>query len=89
MPTDLELEPSDVDLEDHRTEEDDEEVQSLRYAISATGPTTQFDGLVKRIREGAIFIPEVSARIRMGHQGRFAFRGIPAPRPAGAEYFSL
>jgi hypothetical protein len=58
MPTDLELEADDTDLEDHRTEEDDEEVQPFRYAISSYGADYPVDGLVKRIREGAIYIPK-------------------------------
>jgi hypothetical protein len=59
MPTDLELEPKDTDLEDHRTEEDDDdEVQPFRYAISSYGADYPVDGLVKRIREGAIYIPK-------------------------------
>jgi hypothetical protein len=58
MPTDLETEPNDIDLEDHRTEEvDDDEVQPFRYAISSYGADYPVDGLVKRIREGAIYIP--------------------------------
>jgi hypothetical protein len=59
MSIDLEMEPNDVDLEDHRTEEDDaEEVQPFRYAISSYGADYPVDGLVKRIREGAIYIPK-------------------------------
>jgi hypothetical protein len=59
MPTDLETEPNDIDLEDHRTDEaDGEEVQPFRYAISSYGADYPVDGLVKRIREGAIYIPK-------------------------------
>jgi hypothetical protein len=59
MPTDLELERGDVDLEDQRTEEGDaEEVQPFRYAISSYGADYPVDGLVKRLREGAIYVPK-------------------------------
>ncbi|HTX37709.1 MAG TPA: DUF262 domain-containing protein [Bryobacteraceae bacterium] len=59
MPTELETDPTDIDLEDQRTEEgDDEEVQPFRYAISSYGADYPVDGLVKRIREDAIYIPK-------------------------------
>src|ERR1039457_2680524 len=59
MLTDLEMESKDIDLEDHRTEEENaEEVQPFRYAISSYGADYPIDGLVKRIREGAIYIPK-------------------------------
>ena len=62
MTTDLEMEPKDTDLaelEDRRTEEgDSEEVQPFRYAISSYGADYPVDGLVKRIREGAIYVPK-------------------------------
>jgi hypothetical protein len=56
MPTDLEMEP--LDLEDQRTDEgDDAEVQSFRYAISSYGADYPVDGLVKRMRDGSIYVP--------------------------------
>lgn len=56
MPIDLEMEP--VDLEDQRTDEgDDAEVQPFRYAISSYGADYPVDGLVKRIRDGSIYVP--------------------------------
>ena len=59
MPTDLEMEAKDIDLEDRRTEEGDaEEVQPFRYAISSYGADYPVDSLVKRIREGAIYVPK-------------------------------
>jgi hypothetical protein len=59
MPADLEMEPAQVDLEDQRTDEGDEiEVQPFRYAISSYGADYPVDGLVKRIREGAIYVPK-------------------------------
>jgi len=59
MPTDLEMEPEDIDLEDQRTEEGDAvEVQPFRYAISSYGADYPVDGLVKRIREAAIYVPK-------------------------------
>jgi hypothetical protein len=57
VPTDLETEP--VDLEDRRTEEDDAlEVQPFRYAISSYGADYPVDSLVKRIRDGSIYVPK-------------------------------
>jgi uncharacterized protein DUF262 len=59
MATDQEIESKDTDLEDRRTEEGDaEEVQPFRYAISSYGADYPVDGLVKRIREGAIYVPK-------------------------------
>jgi len=59
MPTDLLMEPKDTDLEDRRTEEGDaDEVQPFRYAISSYGADYPVDSLVKRIREGAIYVPK-------------------------------
>jgi hypothetical protein len=59
MPAELEAEIKDIDLEDQRTDEAGaEEVQPFRYAISSYGADYPVDGLVKRIREGAIYIPK-------------------------------
>ena len=61
MPADVEMEPIEVDadLEDQRTDEGDTvEVQPLRYAISSYGADYPVDGLVKRIRDGAIYVPK-------------------------------
>jgi hypothetical protein len=56
MPTDLEMEP--LDLEDQRTDEgDDAEVQPFRYAISSYGADYPVDSLVKRMRDGSIYVP--------------------------------
>jgi Protein of unknown function DUF262 len=57
MPVDLEMQP--VDLEDQRTDEgDDAEVQPFRYAISSYGADYPVDSLVKRMREGSIYVPK-------------------------------
>jgi Protein of unknown function DUF262 len=59
MPADLEMEPLEVDLEDQRTDEGDAlEVQPFRYAISSYGADYPVDSLVKRIRDGAIYVPK-------------------------------
>jgi hypothetical protein len=53
------MEPVEVDVEDQRTDEGDTvEVQPFRYAISSYGADYPVDGLVKRIREGAIYVPK-------------------------------
>lgn len=57
MPADLEMEQ--IELEDQRTDEGDAaEVQPFRYAISSYGADYPVDGLVKRIRDGAIYVPK-------------------------------
>jgi hypothetical protein len=60
MPTDVDLaEPPQVDVEDQRTDEGDAyEVQPLRYSISSYGADYPVDGLVKRIKDGAIYVPK-------------------------------
>ena len=59
MPSELDIAPQDTDLEDRRTEDDDaDEVQPFRYAISSYGADYPVDGLVKRMREGAIYVPK-------------------------------
>ena len=60
MPTLVETEEDDsVEVEDQRTEEGDaQEVQPFRYAISSYGADYPVDGLVKRIRDGAIYVPK-------------------------------
>jgi hypothetical protein len=59
MPAELDMELKDIDLEDQRTDEADaEEVQPFRYSISSYGADYPVDSLVKRIREGAIYIPK-------------------------------
>src|SRR5437867_3488615 len=56
MPADLEVEQ--LDLEDQRTDEGDEtEVQPFRYSISSYGADYPIDGLVKRIKDGSIYVP--------------------------------
>jgi len=57
MPVDLEMEP--IDLEDQRTDEGDAtEVQPFRYAIFSYGADYPVDSLVKRIRDGSIYVPK-------------------------------
>ncbi len=59
MPTLFETDNELVELEDQRTEEGDaQEVQPFRYSISSYGADYPVDGLVKRIRDGAIYVPK-------------------------------
>ena len=55
MPTDLEQ--STIDLEDQRTEDDSAEIEPFRYSISSYGADYPVDSLVKRMHEGAIYVP--------------------------------
>jgi hypothetical protein len=55
MPVDIE--PGPTALDDFRTENDEREVQPLRYAISSYGADHPVDGLVKRIQKGDIYVP--------------------------------
>jgi hypothetical protein len=48
----------DVQIEDVRTNEGDREVAPLAYVISSYGADYTVDGLVKRMREGAVYVPE-------------------------------
>lgn len=47
-----------VPIEDTRTNEGDREVAPLGYLISSYGADYTVDGLVKRMREGSIYVPE-------------------------------
>ena len=54
----MEAQVLDIPIEDRRTEEEDaQEVAPLRFAISSYGADYTVDGLVKRIREGSVYIP--------------------------------
>jgi len=48
----------DVQIEDVRTTEGDSEVAPLGYVISSYGADYTVDGLVKRMREGSVYVPE-------------------------------
>lgn len=48
----------DVLIEDARTNEGEREVAPLGYVISSYGADYTVDGLVKRMREGAVYVPE-------------------------------
>jgi hypothetical protein len=48
----------DVLIEDERTNEGDSEVAPLGYVISSYGADYTIDGLVKRMREGSVYVPE-------------------------------
>jgi hypothetical protein len=48
----------DVLIEDVRTAEGDSEVAPVSYVISSYGADYTVDGLVKRIREGSIYVPQ-------------------------------
>jgi hypothetical protein len=47
-----------VPIEDIRTAEGESEVAPLGYVISSYGADYTVDGLVKRIREGSVYVPE-------------------------------
>lgn len=47
-----------IPIEDLRTEEDAQEVAPVRFAISSYGADYTVDGLVKRIREGSVYVPQ-------------------------------
>lgn len=47
-----------VQIEDARTSEGEIEVAPLGYVISSYGADYTVDGLVKRIREGSVYVPE-------------------------------
>jgi Protein of unknown function DUF262 len=47
-----------VQIDDVRTNEGDREVAPLGYVISSYGADYTVDGLVKRMREGSVYVPE-------------------------------
>ena len=47
-----------VQIDDTRTAEGDSEVAPLSYVISSYGADYTVDGLVKRMREGSIYVPQ-------------------------------
>ena len=82
-PTDLELEPP--DLEDQRTDEgDDAEVQPFRYAISSYGADYPVDSLVKRMRDDSIYVPKFQRQFVWDNKDASRFLeslllGLPVP----------
>lgn len=52
------LDAPEVPIEDVRTNEGDREIAPLAYVISSYGADYTVDGLVKRMREGAVYVPE-------------------------------
>jgi hypothetical protein len=55
----MEIQIDDVPIEDVRTEEEGaQEIAPLRFAISSYGADYTVDGLVKRIREGSVYVPK-------------------------------
>jgi Protein of unknown function DUF262 len=48
----------DVQIDDLRTSEGEKEVAPLGYIISSYGADYTVDGLVKRMREGSVYVPE-------------------------------
>jgi hypothetical protein len=48
----------DIQIEDVRTDQGESEVAPLGYVISSYGADYTVDGLVKRIREGSVYVPE-------------------------------
>jgi hypothetical protein len=53
----IQSEIQNVPIEDQLTDDGGSEVESIRYAISSYGADYTVDGLVKRIREGAVYVP--------------------------------
>jgi uncharacterized protein with ParB-like and HNH nuclease domain len=47
-----------IQIEDLRTDEGEREVAPLRYAISSYGADYTVDGLVKRMREESVYVPQ-------------------------------
>jgi hypothetical protein len=58
MPEEEAQQPQDAQIEDTRTSEGETEVAPLGYVISSYGADYTVDGLVKRIREGSVYVPE-------------------------------
>jgi hypothetical protein len=55
----IEIPVQDTPIEDVRTEEEGaQEIAPLRFAISSYGADYTVDGLVKRIREGSVYVPK-------------------------------
>jgi hypothetical protein len=85
MPADSEIEQLEIDLDDQRTDEGDAvEVQPFRYAISSYGADYPVDGLVKRIRDGAIYVPKFQREFvwELKDASRFVeslLLGLPVP----------
>jgi hypothetical protein len=50
---------SEVEIQDERTDEGPREVAPVRYVISSYGADYTVDGLVKRMREGSVYVPSL------------------------------
>jgi len=51
------LEDTETEIDDQRSDDDEREVEPHRYAISSYGADYPVDSLVKRLREGSIYVP--------------------------------
>ncbi len=51
------LEEKEVEIDDRRDEDDEREIEPHRYAISSYGADYPVDSLVKRLRDGSIYVP--------------------------------
>ena len=87
MPIDLELpeiQPTEVELDDQRTEDETREVEPFRYAISSYGADYPVDSLVKRMREESIYVPPFQRGFVWDNQDASKFiesllLGLPVP----------
>ncbi len=51
------IEENEVEIDDRRSEDDEREIEPHRYAISSYGADYPIDSLVKRLRDGSIYVP--------------------------------
>jgi hypothetical protein len=51
------VEDGGIEIEDQRSDDGEREIEPHRYAISSYGADYPVDGLVKRLREGSIYVP--------------------------------
>lgn len=51
------LEEKEIEIDDRRSDDDEREIEPHRYAISSYGADYPVDSLVKRLRDGSIYVP--------------------------------
>ena len=51
------LEEHEVEIDDRRSDDDEREIEPHRYSISSYGADYPIDSLVKRLRDGSIYVP--------------------------------
>jgi Protein of unknown function DUF262 len=84
MPDEDVQDVQEIQIEDVRTNEGDREVAPLGYKISSYGADYTVDGLVKRMREGSVYVPEFQRGFvwDLKDASRFAeslLLGLPVP----------